>query len=160
MNTFLVLLVFLPHILASPTKLQNITILAPEGSSNHSDPKILCTPTKSSDVLIFFLGNYFAHLATIRSLPGEPILPLIGTLLIALLFPVSGVIRGLDAVYEAAIFKKTSLQSAIRAGAVFQVVRTKAWRPVDGDVVRNIEMRRGNSFSLSRQLTFLLTIRL
>src|SRR2546429_9111725 len=71
---------------AHPT-LKNITITAPDGTSNHGDPRLLCTPTRWSDIMIFFLGNYVAHAATVKPLPGEPTLHLLFNQLFALLFP-------------------------------------------------------------------------
>jgi hypothetical protein len=39
----------------------NITISVPEGTSDHGNPNLLCTPTKWLDVLVFFFANYLAH---------------------------------------------------------------------------------------------------
>jgi hypothetical protein len=39
----------------------NITILAPAGTTNHSDPRLFCPPTKSIDVALFFFENYLAQ---------------------------------------------------------------------------------------------------
>lgn len=130
--------------IAAPV-LQNITITAPKGTSDHGDPHILCTPIRQIDIASFFLANYVAHAATVKALPGQPIVPAFLDLLFALFFPVSGVIRGLKAIYRAATFReiflrKTPLETAVRAGAVCEVVRTKFWRPNDGDIVRDMKI--------------------
>src|SRR5438552_7345985 len=83
--------------------LKNVTIIAPDGTNDQGDPHLLCIPTKWSDILVFFLGNL---VATVKTLPGEPTLHLLFYQIFALLFPTSGVIRGLNAIYQRAIFSK------------------------------------------------------
>lgn len=70
--------------------LQDITIVVPEGSSNHGDPNLLCTPSAWTDIITFYVGNYLAHAATVISLPGEPTFSTVKVALSALLFPTSG----------------------------------------------------------------------
>ncbi|KAM5520282.1 hypothetical protein FOXYSP1_18706 [Fusarium oxysporum f. sp. phaseoli] len=45
------------------------SVVLPPGTSNHSNPNIICFPAKWSDIAIFFLGNYVAHAATVLSIP-------------------------------------------------------------------------------------------
>lgn len=99
----------------------NVTL--PVGVSNHGDPNLLCSPAKWTDIVIFFLGNYFAHAATIRSSPGNSIFVSINTAISALFFPASGIRRGLAGVFSLAKFGRTDLQIAARAGALCRVVR-------------------------------------
>lgn len=99
----------------------NITL--PAGASNHGDPNLLCLPAKWTDVVIFFLGNYFAHAATIRSSPGYSIYLSAMNAVTALFFPASGIRRGLEGVFSLAKFGRTDLQMTARAGALCRVVR-------------------------------------
>jgi len=70
---------------------QNITIEVPPGTSNHGDPHLLCTPTRTVDVASFFLLNYVAHAVTVRPSPGEHLIPSVKLILFALVFPTSGI---------------------------------------------------------------------
>ncbi|MCJ1427915.1 hypothetical protein MMC29_005821, partial [Sticta canariensis] len=99
----------------------NVTL--PVGVSNHGDPNLLCSPAKWTDIVIFFLGNYFAHAATIRSSPGDSIYVSTINAVSALFFPASGIRRGLAGVFSLAKFGRTDLQIAARAGALCSVVR-------------------------------------
>jgi len=56
---------------ASALKLENITVTVPVGTNNHRDPHLLCTLSTWTDIASFFLANYMAHAATIRSVPGN-----------------------------------------------------------------------------------------
>ncbi|KAH6691192.1 hypothetical protein BKA61DRAFT_284737 [Leptodontidium sp. MPI-SDFR-AT-0119] len=49
----------------------NIRISAPNGTQTHNDPKQICKPPKFFDYLAFYFGNYFAHIATVQTYPGE-----------------------------------------------------------------------------------------
>lgn len=68
-SELLVSLLFSGLAVARPLQLENMTILAPQETSDHGDPRILCTPTRTTDVASFFLGNYVAHAATVKALP-------------------------------------------------------------------------------------------
>jgi hypothetical protein len=87
------------------------------------DCKVLCRPAKWTDVLIFYLGNYAAHAATTKLSPGASTFSSILSIVAALLFPTSGVLRGSKAILSRAIFAKTELRTAVRAGAVYAVER-------------------------------------
>jgi hypothetical protein len=143
---------FMPLMAVAASLPQNITITVPNGTSNHGDPHLLCIPTKAIDVAFFFLVNYVAHAATINSSPGEHLIPTIVRILFALAFPVSGIIRGLRGIYQAAIFIKDPLQAALTADALCEVVRTKYWQPKDGDEVRIRLVRRDEDESQKLRL--------
>ena len=83
----------------------------------------------------FLLANYIAHAATLKLLPGESTLSVLRNSMCSLLFPVSGVRRGVTAIYQRAIFAKTPLEAAARANALCMVVRSSEWKPEHGDVV-------------------------
>lgn len=117
--------------------LHNITITAPNGTSNHGDPHLLCTPSAWTDIAIFFLANFVSHAATVKSIPGEPMIATWLTLLGALVLPLSGVLRGLNAIYSCAVFGTTPLETAAKAGALCMVVRNDNWKPKSGDRIQN-----------------------
>ncbi|KAF7367622.1 hypothetical protein MSAN_00825700 [Mycena sanguinolenta] len=125
--------------LAFSTSTFNITIPVPEGTSDHGDPSILCTPTNWTSILSFFIGNYIAHAATTLSSPGEELFEYAQTVAMALLFPSAGVERGLDAIFRCAVSAKSDLMRAARAGALCTVIRTKEWKsdPTDPLVRRH-----------------------
>lgn len=116
--------------------LQNITITAPNGTSDHGDPHLLCTPSTWTDIAIFFLAHFVSHAATVKSLPGEPMAATWLAELTALLLPVSGIVRGINAIYSRAVFGKTPLETAARAGALCTVVRSDKWEPKPGDKIK------------------------
>ena len=79
------------------------------------------------------MGNYLAHVATVQTYPGESIRSTLKALGFCLLFPASGISRGLTAITRCAIRQKTPLQTAARAGALCMVVRSKDWLPATGN---------------------------
>jgi hypothetical protein len=123
---------------ASAIPLQNITLPLPVGTSDHGTPGLLCTPTKWTDVALFFLLNYIAHAATVLTQPGERSNDYVVSVIGCLLFPVLGLYRGIEAIFSGAVLvKKDDLRKAARSGALCMVVRGNDWRPVDGEEVRN-----------------------
>ena len=118
----------------TPKSTHNITITVPEGTQNHGNPNLLCTPTRWTDVAVFFFANYVAHAATTKSTPGMTALGTLRVLLTALCLPVSGVTRGVKAIRQRAVFSSTPLETAAKAGALCVVVRTAEWVPQRGDV--------------------------
>ncbi len=112
---------------------------------------ILCGPTKWYNVVIFFLGNYLAHAATVKSYPGERTWSLIAATLGALLIPTTGLIRGINAIARNAKFKRkrfwravwrdNDYQTAAAAGALCMVVRKKSWEPYPGDKLLDVMLR-------------------
>ena len=120
-----------------PPPTEDITITVPKGTRlQGSDLQILCTPSKWTDVATFLLANYVAHAVTLKSLPGESTLSVLRNIVCSLLFPISGVRRAVNAIFQRAIFAKTPLEAAAKAGALCMVVRTLEWKPEHGDVVR------------------------
>ncbi len=109
-------------ILPFTTAQENVTtIILPPSYSSHNTSNLLCRPTKWSDVVVFFLGNYVAHAATVKTSPGESPLGVIIIVCSALLFPPSGVVRGFNASSSLAVFAPTELRRAARAGALCTV---------------------------------------
>jgi len=95
------------------------------GLWHNGDCSLLCRPTKSYDILIFFLGNYLAHVATVVSPPGASIASQILNLMGALLLPFSGICLGFEAIASLAIRAPTPLTTAARSGALLMIVETK-----------------------------------
>jgi len=97
----------------------NITITVPVGTSNHGDPNLLCTPAKWYEVLLFYAVNYLAHAVTVKALPGEQLGDTIAVIFAALIYPYSGVLRGIEAIARHAAFSSgNALQKAACAGAL------------------------------------------
>lgn len=121
----------LPHRL-----LMNITILVPNGTTQHGNERILCLPITSNywpsilTVFTFFATNFLAHAATVKSSPGDNRRVKACNAFLALLFPMSGLLRALNAIlgYSRGA---TELEKARNAGALCMVVRDRHWRPKD-----------------------------
>jgi hypothetical protein len=119
---------------------RNDSVVLPKGATNHGDPNLLCIPTRWYDIVVFFLGNYVAHIATVKFYPGETAFYVAVTSIVVLLSPSAGIIRGLNAIVRHAKFADTPLQVAARAGALCHVVRIPGWEPAAGDVVRDVKI--------------------
>lgn len=119
----------------SSVAITNFTVPVPEGTSNHGDPGIICTPTRWYEIIAFFITNYIAHAFTVKTIPGERLETRMVTVILALLFPFSGVARGLESILRPAkIFPYSSdeLEIAARSGALCVVVRKDSWKPRPG----------------------------
>jgi hypothetical protein len=107
--------------------------------TNHGDPDLFCTPSTTISVLFFFLANFIAHCATVKSYPAETNVELVVAVILALFFPSSGVIRALDSILRSSRLLQTNeAQRAAKAGALCMVVRTDKWKPQPGDVIRDV----------------------
>lgn len=148
MNVSLFLIVlWAVNVAALPT---NTTKTTSSRAPNDGGPNLLCVPTRWTDIASFFIGNYFAHAATVKFHPGESSLSANFALLFALLLPTSGLVRGLNGVLRHARFRKTGFcratfrrsdQTAAAAGALCMVVRTKSWRPQTRDEIFDVILR-------------------
>lgn len=96
---------------------------------------VCCRKAAWTDLLTFYLGNYIAHAVTTKTLPGQSKAGSIFTILTALLFPMSGALRGVHFILSGAVFANTDLQAAARAGALCMVVQDPK-RNLDGFVTR------------------------
>ena len=125
--------------------LSNITIQAPIGTTNHSDPSILCMPSHWNTIAAFYLGNYVSHAATIQRYPGEATSAFISSIILALFLPTCGAFRGFKSIWHCAnfravpytgfwtflcsifrgeFFETDELHKARNAGALCMVVKT------------------------------------
>lgn len=100
----------------------NVTITVPDGTINHGDPSLLCFPPKWYDYIIFYLGNYVTHIATILSIPGEETEVKIFAAISALIFPTTGTARALRYFILRPMFVRDPLNRAARAGALCMVL--------------------------------------
>ena len=112
--------------LSNLTSLMNITISVPPGTTNHGEPDLLCIPPKWNDYLIFLGANYLAHAITVVTFPGNSWEQALVAAIAALLLPVSGIGRALNAMWERAIFFKDPVTRATRASALCMVVRAES----------------------------------
>ncbi|KAK3377190.1 hypothetical protein B0T24DRAFT_678033 [Lasiosphaeria ovina] len=78
-------------------------------------------PARWTDMALFFAGNYAAHAATVVTLPGESTSSALLAAVLAFLFPVIGVIRGVKAICSMAVFGQNSLEAAARSEALYMV---------------------------------------
>ena len=103
---------------------ESVTI-PPTTCPNHGNPTLCCRSTKWTDLVVFYLGNYVAHALTTKITPGQNPFSAIVAIFAALLFPTSGIARSLRAISSGAIFAKTELQVAARAGALLMIVKAE-----------------------------------
>jgi hypothetical protein len=118
--------------------LPNSTITSPH-FFNHGDQNLVCTSSSRLSILFFFLANFIAHCATVKSYPAETHAELVVAVTLALFFPSSGVIRALDSILRSSRLRKSNeVQRAAKAGALCMVVRTSDWKPRAGDVIKDV----------------------
>ncbi|KAF3808495.1 hypothetical protein GCG54_00006358 [Colletotrichum gloeosporioides] len=103
----------------------NVTAECPDvpGFFYQDSCKLLCRETEWTDVVVFYLGNYVAHAATITTRPGQSTLITVVTMIGAVLLPGTGIWNGMKAILSLARFAPTDLQTAARAGALYAVVK-------------------------------------
>ena len=116
---------------------KNITIQVPEDAVFYRNPNTLCLPASWIDIIVFYAVNYFAHAATVRGSPGEGFFVRIPRLIGAILFPILGLYIAIGDILSCATFCQSSLAKAARAGALFMVIRTSEWKPIEGDIVED-----------------------
>jgi len=116
--------------------LTDLTIQVPLSATQHNNSHTLCIrgpPWKGAlTVVTFFATNYVAHAATVKSSPGEGTITTAFMTLLALCFPMFGLLRALNAIARKARFGGSELRNACRAGALCMVVRGPDWRPDPG----------------------------
>ena len=102
----------------------NFTVEVPQGTTNHNDPSLICTPATQSDVFVFFVTNYFIHAASLPAVPGESLVEIAFSALNALFIPGFGAGRAIRRLLLRPGFKhrRSPLECAARAGALCMVV--------------------------------------
>ncbi|KAN0093533.1 hypothetical protein V8E51_016717 [Hyaloscypha variabilis] len=119
--------------------MENFTIVAPIGTTNHSDPQLFCTPADWSYIVEFLIANYLAHAATVLTPPAATLEESIVIVLMALFLPAIGAFRGLRAIREHPFMEKSPIKGACKAGALCMVVRR-----VDGHRGNNPKVSLGD----------------
>src|SRR5436190_23771873 len=110
-----------------------LTITVPQRTRYYQNPDVLCLPASWTDIISFFVANYFAHAATVRNGPGTDSTSKIANLITSLLFPAWGLSRAISDILSFSSFVKSDLEAAARAGAFSMVIRSSAWQPTTGD---------------------------
>ena len=105
----------------------NFTIQLPEGTTNHNDPSLICTPPTWRDMAVFFITNYFIHAATLPTFPGESKREILFSVVNALFNPGLGALRTTRAFLLRPAWRyyrhQKPLECALDAGALCMVVR-------------------------------------
>lgn len=113
----------------------------PPGITQRGDSVFCQTPPPWTEYVSFYLGNYVAHAATVKAFPGETTFDTVLSIIMALFFPTSGIIRGMNAITGLAIFESHSLRKAARSGALCMVVRDKDWTPSEKDIEHKLTLK-------------------
>ncbi|KDQ52007.1 hypothetical protein JAAARDRAFT_198658 [Jaapia argillacea MUCL 33604] len=90
---------------------------------------LVCNPTTWADIVVFFGTNYFAHAATIASIPGVPWYDTVLWTTIGLLMPFAGLGKALALIFRHFAGENSDLEKAAARGAVVVVVRSEEWEP-------------------------------
>jgi hypothetical protein len=88
----LLVLTFTTIVASQDDRLIQLNITAPNGTTNHGNPQLLCFPSTQATFWLFFIGNYFAHSATVLFKPGATAVQQIFAVSNALVFPASGLL--------------------------------------------------------------------
>lgn len=106
----------------------DVIISAPAGTSQHGKPDFLCVPATWKTVVAFFVAKYVIHAFTLWRKPGEKTGEYIFGSVLALLFPMSGINRGLDAINRRASwqFNRRLLHNLLGFGDAEYEMRTAA----------------------------------
>jgi hypothetical protein len=121
---------------------KNITVTVPNSSTYYQDPNQLCLPSSWADTIIFFFGNYLAHVATVRSEIADTGLITFVNRALCLFFPPYGMLKAVQMMTSCATFAGSTIQKATRAGALVMVVRAKDnWQPESKDIILNAILR-------------------
>ncbi|KDQ57090.1 hypothetical protein JAAARDRAFT_283642 [Jaapia argillacea MUCL 33604] len=90
---------------------------------------LVCSPTTWADLLIFFGTNYFAHAATIPSVPGVPWYDTVAWGVIGLLLPFAGLGKSMGLVFRHFTSESGDLEKASARAALLVVCRSEQWEP-------------------------------
>lgn len=113
----------------------NLTNDVPFGEL-HDDGHILCIHgpvwKTALGIVVFLSTNYVAHAATVKSSPGDGLSASICNMVLALFFPMSGLMRAMNTIARHKKWGGSDLENACRAGALCMVVRKPGWKPIEG----------------------------
>jgi hypothetical protein len=94
---------------------------------------VQCAAIDFKGVLVFFLGNYVAHAATVPFRPGGKWMESAPFAFASLIYPLFGLIRAAALLDKHRKFGKDEIGLAIAQGAVMVAVRSKDWEPPTHD---------------------------
>jgi hypothetical protein len=94
---------------------------------------VQCTAIDFKGVLVFFLGNYVAHAATVPSRAGGKWMEFFPFAFLSLMYPLFGLLRAVALLEKHLRFGKDEIGLAIAQGAVMVAVRSKDWGPPTHD---------------------------
>lgn len=136
---------------------KQINVTVPDNAFQHDDPHVVCLPTRWYKFVVFYLVNYVAHAATVKSIPGEQLPSIVFNIVSALFFPYYGISRGLEAVIRGGAFYSDQLIRAAQSGALCTVIRTDTWEPRANQTVKGLstsETSRSYRLQLSPLVDF------
>jgi hypothetical protein len=111
----------------------NFTIPVPDGTTNHGNPNLLCLPPQWTDYLLFYIGNYFAHAATIMLEPGNSTVLNLVRCILALALPLNGIARAVDVFLLRPGFTRDPLEKAARSRALCIVMDRKEVKRLEAE---------------------------
>lgn len=124
------------------------TNLTDVSSPVRTQDDLICLPGRWTTVLRFFVLNYVVHAFTIWARPGEKTSEKLFAVFLAMVFPVAGLARGIEAICRCAAFhrrggfwkglfgfgtNKYEIHKAARAGALGIMIRTPKWKVASSD---------------------------
>jgi hypothetical protein len=105
----------------------NLTIIVPEGTTNHGVSNLICLPATWYDYIIFFITNYFAYAATVTNPPGATLVEVCFVTVNALFVPGSGALAAITRLIKHAAWSRTNeICKAAKAGALCMVVKKES----------------------------------
>ena len=136
-----------------PTSAQNATFSISHAAINHGNPNLYCTPPPAhwSSIATFFLANLVAYAATVKVWPGEQPLDVLLAMAVALLLPNAGIVRGMQSIFQAAVFAGTDIKIAHKARASCVKVRVTGWEPRPQDKVISVRSKLLGELSTGRK---------
>lgn len=109
-----------------------------------NESNLICTQTTWSDIALFFIANYFVHCLTIKSYPAETRLEVGIAMVLSLFLPGSGISRAMDAIIRHSRWAGGNVfEKAARARALCMVVRTDGWKAKVEDILKDLEIVKG-----------------
>ena len=128
-----------PTVRAAPAPSPETITISASGVSNHGKGNLICLPISATDIAVYFIVNYLAHVASIRVPQGYSGKRTLWAMIMSLLYPISGIQFALQAISRwnwewTSNFPflrpvEDSLESAQRAGALIMAIRSLDWVP-------------------------------
>jgi hypothetical protein len=134
------LIILLPpsQVLAASILSKNVTIAVPAGTRVYTNPDEICQGSSWTDILVFYLANYLAHIATVRTGLDPKVGMQIFYTIACLFFPAIGLEKSVRYILSCASLAHDPLHKAARAGALCHVVRHhRNWKPIEDQRLEN-----------------------